>query len=206
MIAASAGLLGVLCSVVALVIVAVVFVRWQDGRVTAGWEGLGQRLGLTYVPGDVHTRRQLSGEVDGVQVLVIVRNPQDPSHPSRRVYFTRVQCALGRDLGVGMLSTTPRASFPYRAQGLKLGAVAVADDGRSPGLNLRARDPDAARRWLTPEAREALTRADAAAEGLVLDDTTLFHEWPGTVQDGARLERIIRAQVAAVQALRASWG
>ena len=205
MIAASAGVLGVLCSLAALIAVLVVGIRWHEGRVMEAWEGLGRRLGLTYMPGDVHTPRQLSGEVDGVPVLVIVRNPQDLANPGQRARFTRVQCTHGLDLGVGLLCTTKQASFLYTAAAMKLDPVSVARDGRSPGLMPHAHDPAGATRWLTPEAREALTRADAAAEGVVLDDTSIFNEWVGELRDDARLERIIRAQVSAVQALRAAW-
>lgn len=207
-------MLPLLAALIPLVGVALVvgLLLWRGrARVEANqgaWRKLADDLYLTWSedPEDPGIGK-VNGTLEGLTVSVFRERLQSAAHPSRRWPVTRVRTELGLDLGVGMGTASRKVGGGWAMKAGLLPKVAVGDPVFDLSLMAHAQDPAGALRWLGPDSRAALMAAATAdLPSFYLDDTGVLTEFQGLETDLPRLRATVRAQVALVKALRASWG
>jgi tetratricopeptide (TPR) repeat protein len=182
---------GIFLLFIIIAAVVIVVAVSQARRTDEAWSSVAQQLGLNFTPGALFRSRVMEGRLQGLAVRVDTF--QRGSGKSSNTY-TRFRIRYPRQLGLG-LRLTKDSFFSgigkfFGGQDIELGDAQFDAD-----VIVKATDPEAVRRFLTPPRRLRIHRLLMAHPGVVIDDERVQWEKRGAIRDPDQLASAIRRLV-----------
>lgn len=163
--------------------------HWK--KVDAAWGSAAATLGLEHFSGGAFGKRQLSGELEGLRVLVD-RHVRRAGKNSKA--FTRYRVDYPRPLGIGLQLKREGMLFGF-ARMLGAQDIQVGDGAFDAEVVVKGSDPRRVIEFLTPARRLRILRLLNALAGCEINDAGIVWSCPGTETDAGRLAGHLRRLV-----------
>ncbi|MGD8375628.1 MAG: hypothetical protein PVF68_05765 [Acidobacteriota bacterium] len=160
-------------------------------KVDAAWGAAAASLDLEHSSGGTFGKRQISGELDGLRVLVD-RHVRRAGNNSKA--FTRYRIDFPRPLGIGLRLKREGMLFGF-ARMLGAQDIQVGDAAFDADVVVKGSDPRRVIEFLTPARRLRILRLLNALAGCEINDTGIVWSCPGMETDPGRLAGHLRRLV-----------
>jgi hypothetical protein len=180
-----------------IMIAAIIYSIHHSKQVNQAWSEAGRILGLGFDAGGIAQSRKLTGKHEGHVVIVDTFTRR---HGKSSTTYTRYSVMHARPLGLG-LSLRKEGFFSGVAKAFGAQDIQIGDPAFDSTMLIKGVDPEAVKKFLTPERRNLIRQAMAESDSLEITDDGANMEVKGAADSSDLIVHNIRRLVQLVQVM-----